>query len=244
MKYFKSNLLTSIVPKGAIEDGKKSGIFHVLSLFFLLLIVFGIGGCTSASKGESEIMRALRETDRVFDNPTAVRASYFFYPSTMRMVNIDDMPNWNGAIKDVRRLSVLSMWSDRFDQKEIALRLEEEEGFSLYAEMENEYSDIKILGRNNGAEAVFMIKDSTTNYVFHLLGKVNYVKLMKLSTDLRDTEKRGKGIDFLMKALSQDEERAARQRHYQERRDKREAAEKLRQDSIKALELTETEITE
>ena len=248
MKYYKSNLLTSVASKGATEDGKKSGIFHVLSLFFLLLIVIGIGGCNSASKGESEILRELRATELVLNGRSDfIQTSYFFYPSTMRMVNVDDMPNWNDAIKEVRRLSVLSMWPDRFDdskQNEVIEDLKTKEDFSLYAELEDKYSNFKLLGRENGKEAVLIYNDSTANYVIHLLGKLNYVKLMKLSADLREAETTGTGLSFLKKAMGQDTDRAIGQRRYYDRRKKRDAAEKLRQDSIKAIEATETITTE
>lgn len=263
MKYFKGYLLfticyllPSIANEGAIEGGKhpgarskKQGVFSLLNLSFLLLILLMIGGCTSISSGESEIMRKLRESDsdRVFGEPRLIQASYFLYPSTMRMVNIDDMPNWNEAIKDVRRLSLCSMWPDRFDrakQDEVVEDLKTKENFSLYAEMEDKYSNFKLLGRETGSEAVLIYNDSTANYVVHLLGKINYVKLMKLSADLRDKETRGTGIDFLMKAMGQDKERATRQRHYYDRRREIQAAEQLKKDSIEAAQGTETVITE
>lgn len=257
MKYLKGyllfatcSLLPSIANEDAIEESKllaaekkKQKLYSSINLFLLLLIVFCVGGCTSASSGESEIMRELRETNHLFYTSDLIQTSYFFYPSTMRMVNVDDMPNWNDAIKEVRRLSVLSMWPDRFDdskQNEVIEDLKTKEDFSLYAELEDKYSNFKLLGRKNGSEAVLIYNDSTVNYVVHLLGKLNYVKLMKLSADLRDAETTGTGLSFLTKAMGQDTDRAIRQRRYSDRRKKREAAEKLRQDSIKAVEVTET----
>ncbi len=232
-------LLPSIANEGSKKlraRSKKKIICHVFILF-LLLVTLLLGGCTSASNGESEVMRELRKTDYVFGTSELIQNSYFFYPSTMRMVNIDRMPNWDEAIRDVRRLSIFSMWPDRFDQakrNEVVADLEEKENFSLYAEMEDKYSDFKLLGRNNGTEAILIYNDSTVNYVVHLLGKLNYVKLMKLSADLRDTEKRGAGLDLLVKAMGQDEDRAIRQRQYYDRRKEIKAAEQLRKDSIEA----------
>jgi len=135
-------------------------------------------------------MRELRETNHLFYTSDLIQTSYFFYPSTMRMVNVDDMPHWNEAVQDVRRLSVMSMWPDRFDaskRAEVIEGLQSEENFSLYAELEDKYSDFKLLGRENGREAILIYNDSTANYVIHLLGKLNYVKLMKLSSDLRSS---------------------------------------------------------
>jgi len=212
-----------------------------------LLVVLLLGGCTSGSSGESEIMRELRKTNQVFGNAALIQTSYFFYPSTMRMVNIDDMPNWNEAVKDVRRLSILSMWSDRFDRKkqaEVITNLEAKENFSLYAEMDDKHSGFKLLGRENGTEAILFYNDSTVNYIVHLLGKLNYVKLMKLSADLREAETKGTGIDFLVKAMGQDENRAIRQRRYYDKRAAVKKAEQLRKDSIEAALNKEPVITE
>ncbi len=248
------SLLSSIPHEDVIGERKlpaakrkKQAFYSSINLFLLLLFLFVVGGCNSASKGESEIMRGIRETNHLFHTSDLIQTSYFFYPSTMRMVNVDNMPNWNEAIKEVRRLSVLSMWPDRFDdakQKEVIEGLETKEGFSIYAEMDDKYSDFKLLGRENGSEAVLIYNDSTVNYVIHLLGKVNYVKLMKLSTDLREAETTGTGLSFLKKAMGQDADRANRRRRYSDRRREIEAEEQLKKDSIEAARAMETEITE
>ena len=229
---------------GAMKESKqpearnKQQIQFEAVFMFLLLSMFLLSGCNSVSNGESNILRELRATELILNgNSEFVQTSYFFYPSTMRMVNIDNLPNWNEAIKEVRRLSVLSMWSDRFDQAkqtEIVGALEAKENFSIYAEMDDKYSNFKLLGRKNGSEAVLIYNDSTVNYVVHLLGKINYVKLMKLSADLREMETKGTGIEFLTKAMGKDKNRAASRRRYYDRRKKREAAEQLRKDSIEA----------
>ncbi len=242
-------LLPSIAFSDAVEGSRKLAVRSNLpNLLLLLLGMLIVGGCNSASKGESEILRELRATELVLNGRSDfIQTSYFFYPSTMRMVNVDNMPNWNEAIKEVRRLSVLSMWPDRFDdakQKEVIEGLETREGFSVYAEMDDKYSDFKLLGRENGSEAVLIYNDSTVNYVIHLLGKVNYVKLMKLSTDLREMEANGTGLSFLKKAMGQDTDRAIRQRRYYDRRKEIKAAEQLKKDSIEAAQAMETEITE
>jgi len=229
--------------KKLIASSKKQGTYGVL-LFFIFLNLLVVGGCTSASGGESETMRKMRAKERINEDSELIRASYFFYPSTMRMVNIDNMPNWNEAIKDVRRLSVFSMWPDRFKVKEVAEDLKVKENFSLYAEMEEQYSNFKLLGREDGTEAIFMYSDTISCYVFHLLGKLDYVKLMKLSADLRDEEKRGTGITYLLESLGNEEKWSKRRRKYQDRRKEKEAAEQLKKDSIEAAQATETVITE
>jgi len=198
------------------DASSKQQIQFEAVFMFLLLSMFVLSGCNSVSNGESNVLRELRATELILNGRSEfVQTSYFFYPSTMRMVNVDNLPNWNEAIKDVRRLSVLSMWSDRFDQAkqtEIISDLEAKENFSVYAEMDDKYSNFKLLGRKNGSEAVLIYNDSTVNYVVHLLGKINYVKLMKLSADLREVETKGTGIEFLTKAMGEDKNRAASRR--------------------------------
>jgi len=162
----------------------------------------------------------------------------------MRMVNIDDMPNWNEAIKEVRRVSVFSMWPDLFEVNEVTEDLKTKENFSLYAEMENTHSNFKLLGREDGTEAIFIYGDTTNCYVFHLLGKLNYVKLMKLSADLRDEENRGTGITYLLESMTREKKWAKRRRSYKERRKEYEATEQLKKDSIEAAQALETVTTE
>jgi len=250
-----SYLLSSNATNGAMEgsnqpDANSRQQNHFEAVFmFLLLSLFLLSGCNSVSNGESNILRELRATELILNgNSEFVQTSYFFYPSTMRMVNIDDLPNWNEAIKDVRRLSLLSMWPDRFDQDkqtELISDLEAKENFSIYAEMDDKYSNFKLLGRKNGSEAVLIYNDSTVNYVIHLLGKINYVKLMKLSADLQEMETKGTGMEFLTKAMGEDKNRAASRRRYYDRRKKIEAAEQLRKDSIEAAtQAIENHITE
>lgn len=239
-----------LLPSIAMYDVKQRvgnvTFFHPF-IWWTLLVILMFGGCTSASSGESEVLRELRKSDHMFHPSELVQTSYFLYPSTMRMVNIDRMPNWDEAIKKVRRLSIFSMWPDRFDKdkrNKVIADLESKENFALYAEMEGKYSDFKLLGRNNGTEAILIYNDSTVNYVVHLLGKLNYVKLMKLSADLRDTENRGAGLDLLVKAMAQDEDRAIRQRTYYDRRKEIQAAEQLRKDSIEAALMNEAALNQ
>ncbi len=230
-----------------VRQRTKSGMFSRTFIWCTLLAVLMSGGCTSKSSGESEILREIRKADHLFHTSDLIQTSYFFYPSTLRMVNIDRMPNWDGAVKEVRRLSLFSMWPDRFDestQTEMITDLKAEENFELYAELEDKNSDFTLLGRNNGTEAILIYNDSTANYIVHLLGKLNYVKLMKLFGDFQGSEDMGTGMNTLIKAMKQDEDRAARQRRYYDRRKEIKAAEQLRKDSIEAALNQETVTTE
>jgi hypothetical protein len=243
--FFVSNLLSSTTTQFGVEGTKKQYIGY--APLFLLMGILVFGGCTSTSSGESKILQKLRKSDHLFELSEIVQTSYFFYPSTMRMINVDNMPNWNEAIKDLHRLSLSSMWPDRFDdarQREIIEDLKSVEGFSLFAEMEGKHSKLKLLGRKNGSEAVLIYNDTTTSYVIHMLGKLNYAKLIKLSTDLREAETTGTGLSFLKKAMGQDTDRATRRRKYEDRRRERAAAEQHRQDSIKAIESMEAATTQ
>ena len=247
------NLFPSTASNGAMEGRNQLSRINNQQIpfgfftFFLLLTMFLLNGCTFNGRGESEILRNLRATERVYDRSKIVKSSYFFYPSTMRMVNIDDLPNWNEVINDVRRLGILTMWPDHFDdekQKEVVEDLKEKENFSMYAEMEDQHLNFKLLGRKRGREAILIYNDSTVNYVIHLLGKINYVKLMKLSGDLRDMESPGAGIELLKNTMERDGAWATRSKNRQIRNEKRKAAEQLKKDSIEAAQPLETAITE
>ncbi|MCB0688933.1 MAG: hypothetical protein KDC53_20485, partial [Saprospiraceae bacterium] len=139
---------------------------------FLILLV----SCNKYSRLEpSAILSELSEKEKV-------ARSYFFYPSIMRMVNLQDNPSFNEMIKKVEKVILYRL------KREVTLgeltvvrnRLEQEEAFEDYARVSLQGKKMFFLGKENPDHSVFIIPSEREYYVADVMGQINFIALNKM----------------------------------------------------------------
>lgn len=165
--------------------------------------------------------------------------AFYFYPSTMRMVNVDDNPDYNKAIKNVRRMVLISAWPDRFTgevQDSLQQELMEQEGFEVLMEMDNSDMQFVLMGQEGGEQTVAFLHSEKMNGIAYVLGTVDLLAINDLIQKMRTSDDTGDesiaGLKMLWN-LAVKEQTDARIRQEERKRWKEfKAREKARRDSI------------
>ena len=109
---------------------------------FLLTMLFAIINLLVI--GQSQTIRELTEKE-------LVTTDYHFYPSTLRMINLQRDPDFDKLVKTISKLDFFSLNSEKFDKKQLretANRMISEEGYETYLEMDGPDVSAFVLGKS------------------------------------------------------------------------------------------------
>ena len=172
----------------------------------------------------------------------AIRTGYYLYPSTIRMLNLGDDPQLNRLVKDVRKLSLLNMRPDKFDQDKMSAtvdRLQQKEQMETYLEIQNDSLHLIVLGDQNDRELITIARSKEDFYIAELEGTLNLGVIPKLIDNFnnRDTSQNN-GLSMIFDAINTDinrekywENKRAERRKQREEKEKEETAENIAVDS-------------
>ncbi|MFK7810139.1 MAG: hypothetical protein AB8F74_20195 [Saprospiraceae bacterium] len=195
-------------------------------LFVILLL-----GALSCGK-ETSLYEELREEDKL-------EAAYHFSPSTLRMLNFESDSSINTFVKDIRKLSFLSMKPAVMDAEEIrnyATALQKEDAYDLYLEVEGPDKQYYILGKASSDKSIALVSQEERCYIVDITGKVNYMQLPGIMNSLSERDSTTMdGYSILFDQISQDANREERRRQRKKEREeanaKKEAEQELQKDS-------------
>lgn len=158
------------------------------------------------------------------------RVQLFFYPSTLRMLNVEKDPVWNELVKDVRHLRLLIYDSDSFlmAQRQAVLQSLRADQFEELVSMRSDSLKLDMYGRYKGEKMVGMVAlvmMGSRSLVVDLDGAVDPMQAYKLTQN---------GIDLpvLSSYFDKKEEEEERRRKYREFRQSLEEDEKAKKDSL------------
>lgn len=188
-----------------------------LSIFFALLLA------GRPSYAQSDAIARLVEAD--FHS-----TQLFFYPSTLRMLNIQKDPSWNEMVKDVRHLRLVMYDADSFLLAEKANLTAElgDEGFEELLSLRSDTIKAEVYGKYDGDRMqglAALILQSSGGFIIELDGSVDPMKIYKIAQT---------GIDLpvLNSYFKDQKEEEERGRKYREFRKSLEEDEKAKQDSL------------
>ena len=116
----------------------------------------------------------------------------------MRVINLKDNPDYYDLIKNLRKVVVFRM-SEEFtvgDAENLRIRLQEQEYFEEYANVNLQGQRIYFLGKENPGHSILMIPAEDEYYIADIVGQINFWSLHKLMRSFGD-DSSGTSEDFL-----------------------------------------------
>lgn len=119
-------------------------------------------------------------TDLKADRLTSM--SLYFYPSTLRMVNLDNNEEFNRLIQDIEKLIFFKMNGkfENIDMYNLIGQLLSNEDFEEYVVVDGPTKKFYLLGREKPTETVGIALLENEHYVFDVAGSLDLNELPKL----------------------------------------------------------------
>lgn len=151
--------------------------------------------------------------------------SLYFYPSTLRMMNLEKDTAFNRLIKGVEKLSFHQLKVDSFNVASfqgLKESIQQQENFEDYLTMEGGStvgSGFQIIGNEEGDEWVGMGFIDGQGYLIALKGAINWLQLPKVYRSILEKgEESNTGFGILLKYLQTEEDRRKARQEWQKKR--------------------------
>lgn len=127
-------------------------------------------------------------TDLKKENLTEV--SLYFYPSTLRMANLDNNQEFNRLIEDIDKLIFYKMNGkfETIDLYNLVADLQKTENFEEYIVVDGPTKKFYLLGSEDPSETVGLAHLNDTHYVFDIAGSLDFKELPKLYEYLSEND--------------------------------------------------------
>ena len=149
-----------------------------------------------------------------------VSLNLHFYPSTLRMVNVQNDTAFNKLVKQIEKLSFYQIDTDffNFEQMNQFSQLLEEEAYEEYMTMDGKEMLLQVMGKESGDEWVAMGSMEEQLYLIAVQGKVNWLQLPKVieAISTQDSTVTNTGFQILGNYLK--EKRASNERRKERQR--------------------------
>ncbi|WP_456461777.1 hypothetical protein [Reichenbachiella sp.] len=108
--------------------------------------------------------------------------SLYFYPSTLRMVNLDNNEEFNRLIQDIEKLIFFKMNGkfETIDMYNLVNHLQSNEDFEEYVVVDGPTKKFYLLGREKPTETVGIALLENEHFVFDVAGSLELKELPKL----------------------------------------------------------------
>ena len=121
-------------------------------------------------------------TDFKENHPIAL--ALYFYPSTLRMINIDRNPEFDEMIKEIKRARFFRLDSGTIDQNDISKLSKDLQGLGFEELMifKDKSKDVKVWGvENRNPQIVIISKSNKEILLLEVNGMINIAKIPKLA---------------------------------------------------------------
>ncbi len=166
-----------------------------------------------------------------------VSLNLHFYPSTLRMVNVQKDTAFNKLIKGIKKLSFYQIDTDSFDINTMTVfsdQLVKEEAYEEYMTVDGDDLLMQVMGKESGDEWIAMGSMEEEIYLIAVQGKVNWLQLPKVLETISspDTTENATGFQILGTYLKDKQAAKERRKERQEQR----AAEAIKENEITITE--------
>jgi len=191
----------------------------------LIIVLLSIGSLQAIAQLNS--IKELKEADQL-------DLSLYFYPSTLRMINIDQDTALNKLVKGVRKASFHQLNPESFDANsfyQLKNTIAQEEDYEEYLTMEggpNENGQgFQIIGNEKGDEWVAMAFIDGQGYLISLAGTINWLQAPKVYQALLEkSENTESGFGILLNYLKSESDRSKKKREWKKNRQNKKKEEK------------------
>lgn len=194
-----------------------------------LLSIFAI--CSNIAFTQFTQVQTLKEADKL-------DFSLSFYPSTLRMINIDQDTAFNKMIKGIRKLSFHQLNMDSIDRQaffSLKERILVEENYEDYITISNGRGtdqSFDVMGNEKGDQWIAMGLIEGQGYLIALRGTINWLQAPALYQSLLEKkDDSNSGFSILLNYFSANQNRSARRREWARKREEAEKATTAAKDS-------------
>ncbi|MEM6319784.1 MAG: DUF4252 domain-containing protein [Bacteroidota bacterium] len=195
------------------------------------LLILWIGSVRGV--GQSATVQSLKDSNRV-------QISFYFYPSTLRMLNFQNDPAISELIRDIQRLHLLSLRDDftATEYYETIDQLLNEEGYEEYFIWDDVASEVQILGKASEQRIIGLANYEQKHYIVDLQGTVDLLKLPDFYRQMTqaDSTKALSGFSFIFdNMVAEAQNKKEREQYEQEQAEayRERARQKAQRDSLK-----------
>jgi len=201
------------------------------SFFSLLFLSFYL---LPSSFAQNALLEQLKEDDKI-------DFSFYFYPSTLRMINFQQDTAFNRLIKNIEKLSLYKLdteYRDSIDLIQLSTNLMEQEQYELYLEVEDTEFQAQIMGIESGKEWMSIATIEGETYMTYVEGSINWLEIPKVYESIRQDTSTQTGFnvlfDYFQESQSRDKSRRERRRQREAERAAEEAERKKKEEERKA----------
>jgi len=196
------------------------------SFFSLLFLSFYL---LSSSFAQNALLEQLKEDDKI-------DFSFYFYPSTLRMINFQQDTAFNRLIKNIKKLSFYKLdteYRDSTDLIQLSANLMEQEKYEPYLEVEDTEYQVQIMGIESGKEWMSVATIEGETYMTYVEGSINWLEIPKVYEHIRQDTSTQTGFNVLFDYF---QESQSRDKSRRERRKQREAERAAKEEEKKKRE--------
>lgn len=149
-------------------------------LTFICLLVLTI----STTFGQSHSIKNLIEEEKP-------ELSLYFYPSTLRMINLQRNAEFDELIRDIRKMTFLKLDKRAFNHsnfRQLVNELISEENFEEYIVVEGNEHKLYLLGKESPPSTIGVAFYQKEYYAMDITGKINIKNLPKLYEQLSQND--------------------------------------------------------
>lgn len=169
------------------------------STFFSLLLIFTVLGTFNVN---AQLKTVTEMKDKDWTD-----LSLFFYPSTLRMINTEQIEEFNRLIKDIDKMVFYSM-NNKFDEErfyEFIKKLIINDDMEEYLVIDGKGKKLYLLGREDPAETVGVAELDGKRYVFDIAGALELSEIPKLYRYIAENDQKlGNQYKDLLSLFGQD----------------------------------------
>ncbi len=201
---------------------------RLLALFLLM------NSCAVSAFSQSKTIQELKDSNRI-------QLGLHFYPSTLRMLNLQKDTAYNKMVRGIEKLSFLITKPDKFGPDlyiETTGKLINQEQYEEYIIWQGEDYQMEVVGKPKKKEMVGLANYNDRYYIFDLKGTIDLLQLPALYEKLSSQDSTMQnGFSYIFDMIERDEAHRLRREKWQkeqEERRRKEAAEKNKEkkDSI------------
>ena len=152
---------------------------------FLCLLLCGLS--TSLTWSQSKTVQKIIDEERTDHR-------FYFYPSTLRMMNLNEDPSFNGMIKDIKKLIFFKFKENHFDASEMQLTLQlliNQENFEEYLSIDGaEKGSLFVVGKQDPYETVVLARQEGDYYLANLIGSIDLLQLSRLYQKISESDQK------------------------------------------------------
>ncbi len=149
----------------------------VSGLFFLLLSSY-------FAYGQSKTIAQLKEEEKT-------HRGFYFYPSTLRMINLQDDQDFNDLVKDIRKIIFFRMKKDAFFESDFyntIKQLQREENYKEYIILEGPELNWYVVGKKSPDQVVIFGATPEEHYIIEILGTLDLRRIPGLYREFQSGE--------------------------------------------------------